>query len=69
MAAHVEGALAEAEGRGVRGKEITPFLLSTLARISDGETIEANVALLRANAQVAGEIAAAVARVDSEARR
>lgn len=59
--AHVEGALAEARRQGVSGKAVTPFLLAAMARRSGGDTLEANVALLRRNARVAGEIAAALA--------
>lgn len=57
---HVARALEEAGREGVSGKEVTPFLLAALARLSGGNTLEANVALLRRNARVAGEIAAAL---------
>jgi pseudouridylate synthase len=53
-------ALTEARESGVNGKDLTPFLLSTLTRLSDGATLEANVALLENNASVAAEIAVAL---------
>ncbi|MFL5538868.1 MAG: pseudouridine-5'-phosphate glycosidase [Longimicrobiaceae bacterium] len=63
--AEVEGAirdaLGEAEARGIRGKEVTPFLLSTVAERTGGRSLEANVALLRNNARVAAAVAAAMA--------
>jgi pseudouridylate synthase len=52
-----------AEREGVRGKAVTPFLLSCLSERTDGESLEANLALLESNARLAGEVAAA-----SEAR-
>lgn len=55
-------ALAEAEKQGVRGKAVTPFLLSFLARESGGRTLETNLALLEHNAGFAGALAAAYAR-------
>ena len=53
-------ALTEAEGSGVSGKDLTPFLLSTLTRLSSGATLEANIVLLENNAGVAAEIAVAL---------
>ena len=50
-----------AEREGVRGKAITPFLLSCLSERTDGESLEANLALLESNARLAGEVAAASA--------
>jgi len=50
-------ALQQAEAEGVRGKQVTPFLLSRLADLSGGGTLRANLALLRNNARVAAEIA------------
>ena len=50
-------AISEAEGRGVRGRELTPFLLAHMARRSGGATLRANVALLEENARVAADIA------------
>ena len=53
----VEGSIAEAEARGVKGKAVTPFLLSCLAQRTEGRSVRANVALLEANAGLAGAIA------------
>ena len=41
----------------IMGKEITPFLLSQLSERSQGETLNANIALLRNNTRVAADIA------------
>lgn len=48
-----------AERTGVRGKALTPYLLSCLAERTGGRSLEANLALLEANARLAGEVAAA----------
>ncbi len=55
----VNAALVAAEAAGIRGKGVTPFLLGQLAEKSGGRTLKANIALLKANARLAGEIAAA----------
>jgi len=50
-------ALAEADTLGVTGKEVTPFLLSRLAALSDGRSLSANKALLIDNARLAAQVA------------
>ena len=50
----------QAVGVGVRGKELTPFLLGRLAEITNGQTLRANHALVVANARLAAEVAAAL---------
>jgi pseudouridine-5'-phosphate glycosidase len=57
----IRDALGEAEARGIRGKEVTPFLLSSVAERTGGRSLEANVALLRNNARTAAAVAAAMA--------
>jgi pseudouridine-5'-phosphate glycosidase len=54
--------LAAAEAQGVEGKDATPFLLDHLRRETDGASLEANVLLVLRNAELAGAIAAAMAR-------
>ncbi len=46
-------------GAELSGKAVTPFLLQRIARQSAGRSLRANISLLRNNARVAGEIAAA----------
>jgi len=58
----LEGALAEAAERGLRGREVTPFLLERLRELTGGATVKTNVALLLHNARVAAELARALAR-------
>jgi pseudouridine-5'-phosphate glycosidase len=55
-----EGLIA-AEAAGVRGKDVTPFLLDYLAEETEGSSLEANVCLLVRNARLAAEIAAELA--------
>jgi pseudouridine-5'-phosphate glycosidase len=61
----VTAAAYEAEVRadraGAHGKARTPFLLAALAELTDGRSLEANLALLEDNARVAAEIAVAAA--------
>ncbi len=59
MEAAIQQAVDEAARRGITGKPVTPHLLSRLAQLTDGATIEANIALLRNNARVGAAIARA----------
>jgi len=61
LAPLVEAAQAAAVAEGVEGKAVTPFLLSHLARATDGATVTANAALAENNARLAAEIAIALA--------
>lgn len=53
-------ALALATATKIKGKEITPFLLTQMSEKSEGKTLAANIALLENNARVATEIALAL---------
>jgi pseudouridylate synthase len=54
-------ALIAAQAVGVRGKDVTPFLLDHLAEETQGASLEANVRLVLRNARLAAEIAAHLA--------
>jgi len=54
--------LAAAQAAGVRGKDATPFLLERFHRETGGESLRANVALVKANAALAAELAGELAR-------
>jgi pseudouridylate synthase len=57
----LRSALEAAEREGVRGKDITPFLLDRFHRETAGASLEANVRLVLRNAALAAQIARAVA--------
>lgn len=54
-----EAALALADRLGIKGKEITPFLLSKIKELTGGESLKANIELVLNNARLAARIAAA----------
>jgi pseudouridine-5'-phosphate glycosidase len=54
-------ALQAAQTAGVRGKDVTPFLLDHFHRESGGASLAANVALVRANARLAAQVAVQLA--------
>jgi pseudouridine-5'-phosphate glycosidase len=60
--AAIATALGEAEAQGIGGKAVTPFLLARIEALTSGRSVVANIALARANARLAGEIARALAQ-------
>ncbi|SPP79732.1 pseudouridine-metabolizing bifunctional protein C1861.05 [Drosophila guanche] len=61
MEAAIKAAVVQALSQGVSGKEVTPFLLAAIAKITQGSSLQANIALIKNNAKVAAQIAAALA--------
>jgi pseudouridine-5'-phosphate glycosidase len=57
----LQDGLAEIGRRGVRGKDVTPFLLGWFHERTGGASLAANVSLVLANARLAGEVALAFA--------
>ncbi|MGL5001272.1 MAG: pseudouridine-5'-phosphate glycosidase [Cetobacterium sp.] len=53
----INNAVAEAEEKGIKGKESTPFLLSKVKDITKGKSLEANIELVFNNAKLAAQIA------------
>lgn len=60
-AAAIDQAVETAAAAGVRGKELTPYIIGKVAELTGGESVKANLALLKHNAAVAAEIAVALA--------
>ena len=56
-------AVAEAKAQGVGRKEATPFLLKRVVELTGGESLEANIALIRNNATLAAQAAAELAKL------
>ena len=53
----IEQALKECEEAGIKGKRITPFLLSKVKDLTGGESLETNIKLVLNNAKLGAEIA------------
>ncbi len=57
----IDQAIAEAQEKGIHGKETTPFLLAKVKEITGGDSLEANIQLVFNNAKLAAQTAAAYA--------
>lgn len=59
MELYIHYALAAAKEKHITGKEVTPFLLKYIAEHTKGESLDANIALIKHNAKVGAAIAVA----------
>lgn len=57
----IEAALSAAAAAGVKGRDVTPFLLAKMKELTSGESLESNIALVLNNASLAAAIAVAYA--------
>jgi pseudouridine-5'-phosphate glycosidase len=53
----IQTALAEADQNGIRGKEVTPYLLAAVHAATQGKSVRANLGLIQENARIAARIA------------
>jgi len=53
-------ALQEADAGGIKGKKVTPFLLSRIKELTDGRSLATNIALVKNNARVGAALAIAM---------
>lgn len=59
----IEQALRDMDAKGIKGKEATPFLLGRIVEITGGESLRANIALVKNNARLGASIATAYAEL------
>ena len=62
----IEVALSEADKNGITGKAVTPYLLGKVKEITAGESLAANIALVRNNALLAAQIAVEYSKLENE---
>ncbi len=61
----ISRAIAEAEAKGVKGKNLTPFLLAKIEALTEGKSLESNIQLVLNNAGLAARLAADFAALGS----
>jgi pseudouridine-5'-phosphate glycosidase len=61
--ARINEAVAEARAQGVGQKEVTPFLLRRVVELTGGRSLEANMALVKNNAELAAQVAVELSRL------
>mmetsp|Transcript_739 Transcript_739/g.1517 ORF Transcript_739/g.1517 Transcript_739/m.1517 type:complete len:700 (-) Transcript_739:18-2117(-) len=59
----IQQALEEAAASGIEGRNVTPFILKTVAMKTEGDSLRSNMSLVKQNAKVGAEIASAIAEL------
>jgi pseudouridine-5'-phosphate glycosidase len=59
----IEKALKMMEEQGIKGRDITPFLLKTVTELTGGDSLESNIQLILNNARVGANIAKEYCRI------
>ena len=62
MSAVIDRAMAMADEAGVKGKNITPFLLAHIVELTGGNSLKTNIQLAYNNARAAAQIAVELAK-------
>lgn len=57
MAGYIDAAIDKAGSEGIRGKDVTPYVLGAILDLTDGRSLDTNIALVRNNARLAARIA------------
>ena len=60
----INQAIIEADNEKITGKKITPYLLSKVNEITKGKSLDANIKLIKNNADLAAKIAVHFAQKD-----
>lgn len=60
----IEDALEEADKKGIKGKECTPFLLGKVKAITGGKSLDSNIELVYSNAKVGARLAVELSKLD-----
>ncbi|XP_061533278.1 uncharacterized protein zgc:136858 [Phycodurus eques] len=58
----IQTALAETNARGITGKDVTPNILQRINELTQGKSLQANIALIHNNAKVGSQIAGALSK-------
>ncbi|OPJ80490.1 hypothetical protein AV530_010794 [Patagioenas fasciata monilis] len=62
-------ALSEARSKGITGKDLTPFMLQKINELTDGKSLDSNLALIQNNARVGSCIAVALSRLQKARKK
>lgn len=59
----IDSAIKEAEEKGIKGKESTPFLLAKVKELTEGASLDSNIQLVYNNAKLGAQIAVELSKI------
>jgi pseudouridylate synthase len=66
ISAVIDQALRDLDERGIGGRDATPYLLGRIVELTEGDSLTANIALVRENARVGAAVAVAYAELAAQ---
>ncbi len=60
----IDKALKMAEEKGIKGKDVTPFLLKTIVELTNGDSLESNIKLVLNNANLGAKVALELSKLE-----
>uniref|UniRef100_A0A8C9S3N5 Zgc:136858 n=1 Tax=Scleropages formosus TaxID=113540 RepID=A0A8C9S3N5_SCLFO len=64
----IQAAVAEASAMSLQGKDVTPFILQRVNELTQGRSLQANIALMKNNAKIGSQIACALSKLQRTKR-
>ncbi|XP_059191379.1 uncharacterized protein zgc:136858 isoform X3 [Centropristis striata] len=62
----IQAAVTETSAKGVTGRDVTPFILQKVNELTEGKSLQANIALIHNNAKVGSQISCALSKQITE---
>ncbi|XP_068595002.1 uncharacterized protein zgc:136858 [Brachionichthys hirsutus] len=62
----IQAAVRESSAKGIRGRDVTPFILQKVNDLTRGKSLQANIALICNNAKVGSQVACALSKQANE---
>ncbi|KAM9753283.1 uncharacterized protein ACNS7B_006624 [Menidia menidia] len=62
----IQAALTEASSQSITGRDVTPFILQKVNELTQGKSLQANIALIHNNAKVGSQIACELSKLTNE---
>lgn len=60
----IDKALKMADEKGIKGKDVTPFLLKTIVELTNGDSLESNIKLVLNNANLGAKVALKLSKLE-----
>lgn len=60
----IDKALKMADEKGIKGKDVTPFLLKTIVELTNGDSLESNIKLVLNNANLGAKVALELSKLE-----
>lgn len=61
--------IEDAQAENIKGKDVTPFILNRISQITDGKSLQSNIALIKNNAFIGAQISSELEKLREQRRK